>query len=989
MIQGLTGFIIRVIKTRFLLIALISFILFVPAQARSEQEEKLNIIINAVKDDLFSSWFNGGREFISFLGSEESMKDVNIIDYKLSIYRNKDIFLLIPPKNKLTDYFNKPLDLKFFKNASFFEGDINDFIIPPDEDYQEILNLALQRYKISFPFTSAHLSTKKYYQIGEDGSKYGYVAVSSDLSEKEIIKYFNSKDEWEQVFTIPFNLNLNLNSYQFIMLANDPYNSLKTQQTLKDLSSVSPPEKTLKISFGNLFSSDNKAKHKLELDNFKENKYQIVLPSFKDLRLSKEYFQEINGISPMIAANINQNDENIFKPYIITRVGNINVAVTGVVDEYLPKAIGTVNKVSSLKFIDYEESIEKTMKSLLGNSKVDLIIVLSNIVSSKEKAAVIRKAISKSVTDFPQKQVLFLPLTNNSGFDVEYITHPKKHEQHNFYDEPELFINIPVIKALYSISLKMHNKYISELKLVTEKIQKNKTIDKKMIEANYTLTNEIMNFISSPSEQEILLPDIREFKKYMEKHGEKFENSSYRGPTLAQMVSNILLDKFPAEIAITKDEYGTGETVGKISKTFAKEWFEGEDDKVVLFTLSGRTLKELFQLNKEIKLFDSSGIIKINGIAMDKNLIRGRELNGKELYRIVTTEAIYNNLLLEEVINKTINIEKKEDKLGDIVLNYFFELSKKHQVEKLNNFPESYYQDYANLFEDKSEDLNNQWFVSLKNLQLNYNRGQISNNEKYSEVKDSRVNAPNNSVIGFVGKLNSLNDTKNFSWENTFFSTYNQTFIEFREGNQVKNVDRKGNDDISLTTDLRLKFITVNLQEQKIKLVPFINSSYSTEFKPTKNPVTNKENNRRSELNNSIGMVFYPGIIDEFRVGVLGRSDFSSPTSQALTPGWFSSFIAGYQLGNPASPFELYFDGSYRYYLPSPVENKDQLGAYGELNSKIEIPLFDKLKISFNLNAFVFQGNQELRNMGFGYGFNTFVGLGYTFDLKPMFFSYY
>jgi hypothetical protein len=92
---------VQKITRRYLLPLFLLFQFFnTPALAENApKDDKINLIVNTVKENLFSTWFNGGWEFESFVGSEKDFEKVNITDNKFSIYRYHDAFLLIPTEN--------------------------------------------------------------------------------------------------------------------------------------------------------------------------------------------------------------------------------------------------------------------------------------------------------------------------------------------------------------------------------------------------------------------------------------------------------------------------------------------------------------------------------------------------------------------------------------------------------------------------------------------------------------------------------------------------------------------------------------------------------------------------------------------------------------------------------------------------------------------------------------------------------------------------
>lgn len=948
-------------------------------------ESQLNIILNTTQETLFSSNLNGGKEFGAFVGSMEEVKNLVIKNNKFHVFVADGNYLILPSGINLKNINTPKLNFKFLKKTFLWQGDRNDFILDPEETSNDILNLSLQRHKIFFPYTKAKIIDKKLFELNEDGVVKGYLILSSDFLESKILTYIGDPANWESKATLSFTTSFQSKSYDVIMLNNDPYHSLRTQQALSNIIKNLPKKNTIRLSYGNLFGDDKK-KRDIELKNLKENKPDIILPSFTDLTLSNKEIESVNEIAPFVATNLVYEGKDLFKPYIIKNINDKNIAFLGIVDDFYPKAIGTVNKSSKLKFIETNDILPNNLKKLLNDSKVDMIVIMTNITSSKEKLDNIKKIVSSSVNDYPQKQVLFFSLNK----DDSYFSRSKNYEQNFKFEDPQLYINTPLSDGIYSINLNLKDNYVSNLKINSKKLQQDNQLDEKMKKLNDEIVMETERIINSLSDKDFIIPDLRDLSNHIEKNKIKVkltDEVAYKQDSKSTIAGNALLESFNAEVSIVKNDYGNLDTIGKISKTSFKDyyWFESRNEKLVFLNLSGKELKNLSNIDNNIKLFESTGTLKFYGINFEKNLIRGRIINDSEYYKVVTTEDIYNNLLLDPVFKNATAVEIKTIDFKESVYNYLVTLTKKHAVDT-KGFTDAYYNDFVKLFEDKSSILMGKWYLSLKNFDVNYNKGEVFNNEKLTQIKDSRINTPNSFDIGFNSKIESIFDNKDFSFGNALFGTFAKSFINLKNGNEITNVEKKAKDDLNISTDLQLKFISLSLSDAKISVVPFVNETYSTEFLPTKNQETNKDNLRRSELNSSTGLVLYPYFIDEIRVGFISRYDFTIPNSGWLNPGWFTSFNSTFNLSNIAY---LTLDGNYKNYFQTPNESIEQLSSYGEINAKVSIPIADRFKVSFNINTFLFQGNQNLRTLGYGYGLSGYAGLNYSFDTKPEYFIYF
>jgi hypothetical protein len=965
---------------------------------KKNQIKKISLIINTVKDNLFSITFNGGRELQAFISSDEDYKSIKTVDIPYNIFRYQDSFILLK-KTKVDDKdINidiSKLKIDFVKDTQIVDHEVNDYIVLPNDDSEEFLKLGLQRYKLSYPFSKAKVSDKKYYSFEIDENFQGYIITSKDIKNNQLKEIIKNNDYWVQKVVLPFVSSINGKYYPFVMVGNDPYDAIKIQQMVKSISSKTEPNKTLKISYGDIFSTTNKERKLLELENFKDNAYSLVLPSSKELdfkrnELTKDEINELTKASTFIGSNIkSKTSDNIFKPYVIKKVNGLNIAVLGIVDDFLPKANNTVNNLSNIYFDNIENITDQYIKELINRNDVDLILILTNFMSSKDKALELKNIIYEKANKYPRKQFLFVSLDEK----LDYSNQSQKIDQKLKFESPEICINIPLKKDVNLIELNIKDKFISEVSLENEKLTKTtSSINPRFIKMfrNSFSVGKLGNIFVPPDINESILPDFRDVIKYAEKNNIDIPTNSegYSPNFKALMVAGVFLEKNISEIAITKKGYDGGSSIGRVGVNFFKEWFLEENDKVITLALKGSDIKELINKDKQVKIFDSFGLLNFNGVSISKNIIRGRSIVDTQLYRIVTSQDIYNNLLFQDIFSRSVNVHLKDKSVYDTTFEFFSDLLKKYEVEK-NDFGDKYIQNFFELVKDKSDDIPWEWRVSLKNVELKYNRDDIKGNDGYASVKDSRVNAPNNYDLGFAGKLSSLIDSDLLKFENTLSSNYNQSFISTKDSNNsIQTIQRKGRDDITIATDLQIKFITIGLQDHKISFNPFLNSSYSTEFQPTINPETKKENPRRSEFNNTAGIAFYPLFVNELRIGFTGNTDLSASKTinwSTINPGIIGSLDALYQLGN----YSLSLQGNYRYLFPSPNETNQQLSTYGEINSKLAIPLFNGLSINLNGNAFIFRGSKELRDRELGYGFNTSVGLGWSFSSKPVYGSFF
>ncbi|MFN8673246.1 MAG: hypothetical protein U0457_14340 [Candidatus Sericytochromatia bacterium] len=961
---------------------LLSTLIFLPTKVLAD-DTKINIILNTSKENLFSSWFSGGKEFESFIFSDDSLKNISVTSNKYDIYQQNNAYMLLPEKTEKVEGSAK---ISFLKDIIMFEGDINNFIIEPEKNNSEILIVAQQKYKMRFPSSKSKISEKKLYKIELNNKKTGYYIFDKTYDTEKVLKFLDNNDNWEKKLLININTSVNDKNYDIIMISNDPFNSIKVQQTLKDTIKKYSPLNTLKISYGNLFSTNKESKNrKVEEDNLKENSPHAILPSSRDLSLNEQELETVSKISPIIATNIKKDEKNYFQKYTVTNVNGKNVAILGITDDFYPKARGIVNKKSKLQFEDIEKSLNETLKETLNDSNIDIIIVLTNVTSSSDKLESVKKSISYSINKYPQKQLLLFYLNEES----DYINRAKSFEKISNYDDEQLYISSSLPQGIYSINLDLKNNYVSKMKTNLRKIESNTLINNNFLNVNREIYSKVKEFNPSNSDKTIILPDKRDILNYATKKNlSLFTNTddiTYSPKDKTTLAGNILIDKYFSELVILPSNMANADTLGSISTSFFSEWFSNTEYDLIQINMLGKDIKNLYKLNKDLNFQDNRGIITFIGGDIEKNIIRGRNINDNEYYNVITTDIIYLNLLFNDIFSKYEYINKNAH-LKEETFNYLENIVNKYDINSFNKINEDYLSEISKLFESKNYSVSTRWTFSLKNLETGYNKAQTSKNDDYGVITDSRISNPDNYDLGFSGKLSSIIDSKDLAFGLSVFGNLKQAFFDNKEDGILKTINKKTKDDINSSLDFQLKFISIGFKESKISLMPYLNSTYSTEFFPSKNQETNLDNPRRSEINTSAGIILYPSIVNEFRVAFITRYDFNQPKEFLLNPGIFSSFNASYDIFNNIT---LDLEGNYRYYFPTKDEPLQQLSSYGEINSRLSLPLWDKFRIALNLNTFLFRGNLDLRNKDFGIGFSSNVGLSYSFDTKPFYWVAY
>jgi hypothetical protein len=352
---------------------------------------------------------------------------------------------------------------------------------------------------------------------------------------------------------------------------------------------------------------------------------------------------------------------------------------------------------------------------------------------------------------------------------------------------------------------------------------------------------------------------------------------------------------------------------------------------------------------------------------------------------VTTTDAVARHALFAEPFSKRPLLERwlpdqggvrpapagVRTALQELVLGYLSDLKAAHE----GAFGAAYLDDYAGLLLQASQLGDTRWAITLDDGSLLLSSYQNANNEAYSQVRNTRVTTPGSFALGGKGKLAMVLDGPAFAWENRAKATYRQATAA-KAGLQVT---QKTDDEIVLTSELRLKRLGVPLPDGMVRLVPFVNTNYTTQFVPDE--ADGKPKPRRAELNGVAGLVFNPGWgLKELRAGAVIKNDLANPTS--LEPGFQAIGIFEQTLAPLPVVARAGFDVT--RYLNTPYDTPDRLGLLADLTAGLTVPLWDRFNLNLTADYFLYQGKLP-QTSALGSSFDFKVGLGYSLGFKPFY----
>lgn len=732
----------------------------------------------------------------------------------------------------------------------------------------------------------------------------------------------------------------------------------------------------LTVDLGNLldpgFSALSRQQREFTFLQLGTLRYDAMVPAETELTLPATDWQRLSALVPMVAANLKPNDPALpaLPPYVIKSVGGLKVALVGAVDDQVLAREGASGPGAAWTATDPVAAVADAMAKV-AIEKPDVTFLLTNVRDDRLSRFRNQAGVTAILADFqglPGEH--FTETATLSGINRLRVATPYMiaHSSRNRVGRITVDFDAPDGRAP-SLS-----RLTNEALLVTDRLpydpawrwQLNLTLGRYQAERRALLLPDLREALAGcpsfkPAEQDSALPRI-------EWH------------LWSRMVANVLRDATGAEVAISRVVPMRDLTMGPINQLTMEGWLE-MGDRLVQTTLSGKAIKGLAAQDQTTKLLSFSGYDpatqKINGYA----------LNDDELYLVTTTDQVVRNALYQDAFAKRPTRERwlrqpdgrvapyaegERTELRDTVLAYFKALKGAHG----GAFDAAYMQDYSRLLAAGDQVTAPRWTIALDDGQLLLNSYQNTNNQPFSQVRNTRVNTPSSFALGGKGKLSVVYDAPALAWENRAKSIYRRATLQ-QNGVQVT---QETDDEIVFTSEARLKALQIPLPATPFALLPYVNSNFTTEFTPGNANGTEKP--RRAELNGIAGLILNPGFgLKEIRMGAVLKNDLANPGN--LEPG--VQAIASFERKlSDVWPATLQAGLDVTHYFNTPYDKPDRLGLLADFTGALTIPLWDHFNFTLSADYFMFRGKVPETNV-LGTSLDFKVGLGYSLAFKPFY----
>jgi len=710
----------------------------------------------------------------------------------------------------------------------------------------------------------------------------------------------------------------------------------------------------------------------MDFTALKDLGYKVVVPFEFELAMGLKQLDKIIEQFPgigFLASNIKVND-TIFKTSMVVDYGGVKIGLVGLVNPDLKDRLPRTS-LNEFTFQPPTQAARREVE-LLRAMGVHSIIVLSNMDPS-ENANIAEevRGIDAIVADMPVRKA---PETLKLRVELP--------------DRPVVRPGIPALIARAAangiglghlkLSFKNGSPFSTSPSLsllehaflpVTDKIPVDTLIAHKL---------SILNTEVRRPRGEVLFPaftDLEEKFPQIATYDEITKTGRVSQPLWEELISRRLRIQSEAEVAVIRRLEQFPPLVGKLHEREIEQWLWTEDE-VVEVDMPGADLKALLRS-------DVRNELAYNGIDLSRNLILGHRIDDGYLYRVTTTDVIYEggrsgffsrarrvhkNFLQDPVSGKIIvlkNADLKEGGDHKLSLREFMitelkriktEASGEKQIDVIGNM----------LLPEKS--VSNLFTFSFDRPTVWTSLNTVSGNEGYERVPESRVLAKDAFVAGANGRFVLSKEAQRAATDLGFGFAYATQKV--RNNGTVDNVESA--DDIKIDLTVRPSALRI----EPGKLQPFARSLFDSEFSPTINNTTEEVNPRQLSLRAVGGVLLTSkGSWRNTDLGLVLENDFGRPNPQL---GLQSRSQFEKRLGSTRTGFLTYrLRNDMTYFFPAPKDTEANLGLRYNMIHDILIPLVDELSLSVTADLLFFKGKVEQTRQ---LGLSSQLRVGITYD---------
>jgi len=436
-----------------------------------------------------------------------------------------------------------------------------------------------------------------------------------------------------------------------------------------------------------------------------------------------------------------------------------------------------------------------------------------------------------------------------------------------------------------------------------------------------------------------------------------------------EFMARLLRRRGLAEVAIIRSLSHFPPQIGKLHEDEVREWL-WTDDSIVTLDLRG---EDLLKIVSE----DVSGDLVLSGFDRATGRINGRSLDNGALYRIATTDLLFEGAWFRAFANgrrvrKTFHLGPdglRAVPTGGAVPLREVVLDELRRIRSASKGDAQIHRVAALLAQDPVFERLSTFYFDRPTLFGSFTQG--FQNQGYGEVPESRATAQRSGLFGAGGRFRLMQDRQGFTTEYGATLAYSRQITTSIAGVRTT---QELTDDLVFDITLRPK-----IGDGASKYGPFTRATFDTEFTPTINPQTASPNPRQAALSGAVGLMKAPapkwrvlemsGVVQTdlsrhtFLAGVQARVEFQAGRSGHLN----------YRLRNDVTWFPYTGDA-----------DASVLSLRYNMIHEVLFPLFDELSLSVAADGLLFQGATPATSKP---GLSLMVRVGLTYDRlwKPRF----
>ena len=689
--------------------------------------------------------------------------------------------------------------------------------------------------------------------------------------------------------------------------------------------------------------------------------YGLVVPFEFELALGKQGLaaiaREFTGLR-LLASNVKAKDAPLLEPQRIIEVDGVKIGLIGLVD---PDIRGQLPHATLADWV-FESPVDAADRETkaLRRAGVSAVIALSNL-HPRDNALVARdvKGIDAILADL---HVRWSPETVRT--QVELPDRPRSQPGSPALVARGFANGLGVGRLDLTFRRGEVGAHLSALSHTLDSVT-----DRTPADAQLVAEVQSMRRSAEPERGELLFPAFGDLTKQRPSLRE-FDATTAQGRVSKRMweqfLARLLRRRASAEVALIRKLPHFPPLIGKLHEPEVRSWLWTEDS-IVLLDIQGVDLKKIL-------LEDARGELVTSGIDRVKWLVHGRRLDDLTYYRVATTDVLFEGARFRDFekgkrIRRSFSIgldgriegtrSRSPLSLRDFVLG---ELKRLRGLGK----GDAYLDRLADLLQPDPP-YERLVMLAFDHPTLFVSANQVWNNDGYGAVPESRVTSNESWVFGGSGRFKLTQDRQVFATDFSIAAAYARQSASLGSG--AKQVTESA-DDLKLELTLRPK----TLGKTTWRVHPFARTSFDSEFTPTFNPQTMRDNPRQLALRGVAGAMFAP--TSRWRTLELGaavENDFGLRTLQYGVQAKLEFVQRFGPLGKLA--YRLRNDAT--YFLPRGKDSASDLSLRYNMVHEVLIPFVDELSLSIAADLFFFKGKVSATNT---LGTSALLRVGLTYD---------